>query len=91
MPSGRPDQMVACHFATELLAAPVVADVVPEIEEEPVLVAAEVAQAAQAAAAAEGAAAVAGQAADVTARDAAADLAAAAADAAKDDSTVSPG
>ena len=44
---------------------------------------AEVAQAAQAAAAAEGQAAVTGQAADLTARDAAADIAAAAADAAK--------
>jgi hypothetical protein len=67
--------LVACHFAAELLAAPVVADVVPDIEEEPVLVAAEVAQAYQAAAAAEGEAAVAGQAADITARDAAADAA----------------
>jgi oligopeptide transport system ATP-binding protein len=75
MPSGRLDQLVACHFAAELLAAPVVADVVPDIEEEPVLVAAEVAQAYQAAAAAEGEAAVAGQAADITARDAAADAA----------------
>jgi oligopeptide/dipeptide ABC transporter ATP-binding protein len=78
-----PEQTVACHFASELLAAPV-ADVVPDIEEEPVLVAPEIAQAYQAAAAAEGEAAVAGQAADITARDAVAD-------AARDDPPVSPG
>ncbi|HEX6868181.1 MAG TPA: ABC transporter ATP-binding protein [Candidatus Limnocylindrales bacterium] len=77
MPGGRADQAVACHFASELVAAPVVADVVPEIEEEPTLVPAEVVQAAQAAAAAEGEAA-----------QAAID---AAAEAAAPDSTVSPG
>ena len=30
-----PEQTVACHFASELIAAPVVANVVPDIEEEP--------------------------------------------------------
>ena len=32
-----PDQTVACHFARELVAAPAVADVVPDVEEEPVV------------------------------------------------------
>jgi oligopeptide/dipeptide ABC transporter ATP-binding protein len=32
-----PEQTVACHFASELIAAPAVADVVPEVEEEPVV------------------------------------------------------
>jgi len=47
MPNGQLDQIVACHFATELLAAPVVADIVPDIEEEPEVVVPEGAPSAQ--------------------------------------------
>jgi oligopeptide/dipeptide ABC transporter ATP-binding protein len=32
-----PDQTVACHFASELIEAPIAKDVVPEVEEEPVV------------------------------------------------------
>ena len=39
-----PDQTVACHFASELVAAPTVQDVVPDIEEEPVIVPVEAAE-----------------------------------------------
>ena len=38
LPSMRPDQTVACHFASEVIAAPVVANVVPDIEVEPEIV-----------------------------------------------------
>jgi oligopeptide/dipeptide ABC transporter ATP-binding protein len=38
IPSAGPDQVVACHFASELVAAPTVQDVVPDVEEEPVIV-----------------------------------------------------
>ena len=33
-----PEQTVACHFASELIEAPIAKDVVPEVEEEPVIV-----------------------------------------------------
>ncbi len=38
IPAASPDQTVACHFASELVAAPTVQAVVPDIEEEPVIV-----------------------------------------------------
>jgi oligopeptide/dipeptide ABC transporter ATP-binding protein len=33
-----PEQTVACHFASELIEAPIAKDVVPDVEEEPVVV-----------------------------------------------------
>jgi oligopeptide/dipeptide ABC transporter ATP-binding protein len=37
IPTAHPNQTVACHFASELVAAPLVADIVPDIEEEPAI------------------------------------------------------
>jgi oligopeptide/dipeptide ABC transporter ATP-binding protein len=44
IPTASPEQTVACHFASELIEAPIAKDVVPEVEEEPVIVAPQAAE-----------------------------------------------